>query len=222
MRPLASERGGAAGVLTAPRRHRRAGPGGPPPSPPDRGRGGGGGGDPISAGGAADELGPFALGLALIGIATLFAVLVAVWLFLRRREPGWSGASIPGGPAAAALSTALLLASSAAVELAARRAGRARSRWLIGGLALALAFLAAQARLWILAWSSGFVPRASGQAAVFFALTGLHALHVLGGVAFLSQRALRSRSASPRLAALYWHFMGLIWCLLFLLLYFVG
>jgi heme/copper-type cytochrome/quinol oxidase subunit 3 len=82
----------------------------------------------------------------------------------------------------------------------------------------------------VLAWRAGVVPATSGYAAVFFAITGLHALHVLCGLGILGVLALRlgrgARSAasaarSVRLGALYWHFMGLLWLVLFALLYFV-
>jgi cytochrome c oxidase subunit 3 len=90
---------------------------------------------------------------------------------------------------------------------------------------LGLAFLVAQAQLWATLWRAGFVPATSGYAAVFFALTGLHALHVLGGLAFLGflVRGLGHDVHAPgvRLGAVYWHYMGVIWVVLFALLYWV-
>ena len=81
-----------------------------------------------------------------------------------------------------------------------------------------------QVTLWAAVWSAGLVPASSGYAAVFFALTGLHALHVLGGLAFLTallRRAAREGAVSLRHGAVYWHFMGVLWLVLFTLLYFV-
>jgi cytochrome c oxidase subunit 3 len=231
--PVSFDVGHAAPVLVAPRGRRRK-HGGPPSVPPEGSDGGGGGGDGDGSwrAGGADEVGPFALALALAGIATLFLVLIAVWLFLRRPAPDWRAASTTGALDALWLSTACLAASSAAVELAARRARagsavrRATLRWLGASLVLGLAFLAAQVWLWIDLWHAGLVPSASGYAAVFFALTSLHALHVGGGLGFLGALTLRlsrgaARVASVRLGALYWHFMGALWVVLFGLLYFV-
>jgi cytochrome c oxidase subunit 3 len=235
--PVSFDVGRAAAVLVAPRRGRRQ-HGGPPLVPPEGsdggGGGGGGGGDGEGAwrAGGAGEVGPLALLLALAGITTLFLVLIAVWLFLRRPAPDWRAASASGALDALWLSTACLLASGAAVELAARRARagtcarRATLRWLAASVALGLGFLLAQAWLWLDLWRAGLVPSASGYAAVFFALTGLHALHVAGGLGFLgAQTVWIRRSAlgvpSVRLGAVYWHFMGALWIVLFGLLYFV-
>ncbi len=226
MAPLVLFDAAGTGVLAPTRRGRRRAHDGPPPVPPADGGGGrGGGGGQDSSAGGADGFGPFALGLAMAGITTLFLVLIAVWFFLRRPAPDWRASESP--PAALWLSTACLMASSVAVELAARRARasrpRAARRWLGLSLVLGLAFLAAQAALWTSLWRAGLVPAASGYAAVFFALTGLHALHALGGLGFLGFLALgHARTpASLRLGAIYWHFMGAIWLVLFALLYFV-
>lgn len=206
---------------------RRARSGGRPPDPPRDGGGGDGGrGDGAPAGEGPEGLGRLALGLALLGITTLFAVLIAVALLLRRPAADWQGS---GRPPLGALwaSSACLLLSSLAIERAARRARagsaarRAVARALAASLVLGLAFVGAQVALW-LAWRrAGHVPAASGYAAVFFSLTGLHALHVLGGLAFLGALWVRWRRpsadppvASVRLGALYWHFMGALWLVL--------
>ena len=213
------------------------GPGGP--GRPDGGGGGGGdggGGDGQGAESDSAGAGRFALGLAMAGISTLFVVLFAVWIFLRKRAPDWPPPGAPGPPHALWISTGFLAASSAAVEVAARiaraldAARRAAClRWLGLGLLLGVAFLSAQVFLWRALWSSGLVPSSSGYAAVFFALTGLHGLHVLGGLCFLGSLVFDLRRApsylarrhAVRLAAIYWHFMGAIWLVLFTLLYFV-
>jgi len=132
MAPSASE-ASATGVIA--RRGRRRAFGGPPrpPRDGDGDGGGGGGGDDhggFAAAGGPGDVGPFALGLALTGITTLFFVLIAVWLFLRRPAPDWHPAS---APRALWLSTLFLAASSLAVERAARaaRAERAPRRDLL-------------------------------------------------------------------------------------------
>jgi cytochrome c oxidase subunit 3 len=234
MPPVSFEVGRAAAVLVAPRRGRRREHGGPPLVPPDDPGGGGGDGDGDGSwsGGGAGEIGPFALGLAMAGITTLFLVLIAVWLFLRRPAPDWRAAGASGALDALWVSTTCLAASSAAIELAARRARagmavrRSTLRWLAASMVLGLGFLAAQLWLWIGLWRAGLVPSASGYAAVFFALTGLHALHVVGGLGFLGALSLwlrksAARLSTVRLGALYWHFMGALWLVLFTLLYFV-
>jgi heme/copper-type cytochrome/quinol oxidase subunit 3 len=222
-------------VLEDPPRPRRSHGRGPPPRDPrDHGRGGGGGEGGSEWESFADDAGSFALVLALIGIGTLFAVLIAVWLFLRRPAPDWNASSAGASLDALWISSALLFGSSVAIERAARVARlperrAATLRWIVASLALGLAFVGAQAELWTTLWRAGLVPSSSGYAAVFFALTGLHALHVLGGLGFLGFLGARHRrrvaeppaAASVRRGAIYWHFMGALWLVLFTLLYFV-
>jgi len=246
--PSFLSQGGASGVLLprarGPQRERAIPPGWPPQDTDDRGGGGGGGGDGGERGGPEGEdsgARVLALALALTGIGTLFLVLIAVWLLLRRNEPGWNLSAPRSALDLLLLSTTLLVASSATLELAARRAADARrSRvlpWMVLSLTLGLGFLGAQFSLWWSLWQSGNVPASSGYAAVFFALTGLHALHVAGGLVFLGAATVEAagaarRSSTPdsnrprqrstvRLGAIYWHFMGAIWLVLFTLLYFV-
>lgn len=233
MAPPTRSPAGAVAVLAPLRRGRRKARGSPPGRPPRDGGGhgdGGGDGEGYSAP-RPEGAGAFALGLALTGITTLFLVLIAVWLFLQRPAPDWRAAGAAGATDGLWFSTTCLLASSLAIEVAARRARRGEERrstlrWLAGSVALGFAFLLAQAQLWAALWRAGLVPANSGYAAVFFALTGLHALHVLGGLGFLGV-LIRSlwrdprRAPSVRLGAIYWHFMGAIWLVLFTLLYFV-
>ncbi len=233
--------GGGTGVLAPTRekgiKRRLALAGGPPRDPDRPGDGGGGGGDGEGDGAedGAAGVGRLALGLALAGISTLFLVLLAVWLFLRRGASDWPPPGPFSPPRALWISTLLLAASSAAVEAAARGARGptqlrgATLRWLWSGFFLGLLFVAAQVFVWRALWVSGLVPSSSGYAAVFYALTSLHGLHVLGGLLFQGvlcvdlrrARARRTRRHSVRLCASYWHFMGAIWLVLFTLLYFV-
>jgi heme/copper-type cytochrome/quinol oxidase subunit 3 len=64
----------------------------------------------------------------------------------------------------------------------------------------------------------------------YFVLTGFHAIHVLGGIAFnlvVLGYAGRPESWSDRghrleLAGLYWHFVDIVWIFLFPMLYLFG
>lgn len=228
--------GGATGVLAPPRRGefparpRRAGP---PPPPRDRGGsddGGRGGGGGDGRGRDDDGLGKLALGLALVGITTLFLVLIAVWLLLLRTAR--DGSAPQRALDSLWISTAFLAASSVTIEVAARRRRAERRRpalrWLVASFALGAAFVVAQVGLWARLWQGGTLPSSGGYAAMFFSLTGLHALHVLGGLGFFAVLGLQLAHPEPgrrrpglRLAAVYWHFMGFVWLVLFTLLYFV-
>ncbi len=228
--------------VSGPARTRRERSTPPPPPPVDRGDGGGDGGGGEHGDGpppVPDRPPPgaasFALGLAMIGISTLFLVLLAVWLLLRRNapDPARSASFIP--PNALWISTFVLLASSATVERAARIARGIRPvagavlRWLSWSLVLGFSFLGAQGYLWWSLIDLGLVPSSGAYGATFYALTGLHAVHVLGGLATMGGSMMRvgrdsgpfRRAGAIRLCATYWHFMGVVWLVLFATLYFL-
>ncbi len=121
------------------------------------------------------------------------------------------------------VNTAMLAASSVALQCAFVSARRGHRDLLLGNLAAScvasLAFVAGQ----FLAWSilaRGGHPIGSGQANDFFyLLTGAHALHVLGGTAVLGVtfgKALGEAEPARirltvELCATYWHFLLLVW-----------
>ncbi len=63
--------------------------------------------------------------------------------------------------------------------------------------------------------------------ATFFMLTGFHGFHVLAGVIYLSAVLAKSKKydsenyAHIEIAGLYWHFVDLVWIILFTLVYLV-
>jgi cytochrome c oxidase subunit 3 len=138
------------------------------------------------------------------------------------------------------INTAVLLTSSAVVALMveAVRAGGARlAKWLLmSAIALGLAFLAIKFGAYALEYRDGVVPLLAdanlkdGPSRLFmdlyFAATGLHALHVLGGLGLLASlvwpfgAARRDTSAVfAGNAALYWHLVDVIWVFLYPTLY---
>ncbi|PEQ13645.1 hypothetical protein B2G71_04780 [Novosphingobium sp. PC22D] len=138
------------------------------------------------------------------------------------------------------INTAVLLTSSALVAgaLEATRAGRARlSGWLLGfAIALGLAFLAIKGTEYAIEWREGVVPRFSDAKlhggphelfmVLYFCATGLHALHVTGGLTLLGMMiwpkgAARAEREATTLGnvALYWHLVDLIWIFLYPTLY---
>jgi heme/copper-type cytochrome/quinol oxidase subunit 3 len=71
---------------------------------------------------------------------------------------------------------------------------------------------------------AGFTPGAGIFWSFYYTMTGLHALHVLGGVVvnvviLAATRASLERPHRVELAGLYWHFVDLVWIFLFPLLY---
>jgi cytochrome c oxidase subunit 3 len=138
--------------------------------------------------------------------------------------------------------TAVLITSSLLVALGTlevhhgnRRAGVPA---LLGAAALGLVFLTVKGFEWAAKFEHGLFPGAPVLAqkspgeilffGLYFVMTGLHALHVLVGVALLVGVAtIAARRAIPTGAALegvglYWHLVDIIWVFLFPLLYLIG
>ncbi len=66
-----------------------------------------------------------------------------------------------------------------------------------------------------------FAPPSTGYGSVFYALTGMHAFHVLTGLLVLLVVFMQSRRGrySP---SDYWHFVDLVWVFVYVVLYLVG
>lgn len=127
------------------------------------------------------------------------------------------------------LNTALLLASSGALEASRRslRSGEtAKFRtWWYAATGLGLAFLIGQFAAWRALASQGTYLASNPNASFFYLFTGAHALHLIGGIVALLVIALRplrrlTQSTATRIAAMYWHFLTIVWAGIFLLLIF--
>jgi heme/copper-type cytochrome/quinol oxidase subunit 3 len=161
--------------------------------------------------------------------AVLFANLIAGYLYLRFIQPQWP----PEGTGHLDLvfptvNTLILIASGVPMHLAHKAAERGNRQRLIVGLALTILlggiFIAGQG--WEYA-NAGFTPSTNVFGSTFFTLTGFHGAHVIVGLTFLVITfvlALRGRFTAERnfpveAAALYWHFVDVVWVVLFAVLY---
>ena len=194
--------------------------------PPGNGRGwrrdgGEGGGYPGSLRPGTHRLG---MVLALAGISMLFVGMTSALVVRQGLDAAWR--SIPMPPLLFA-NTALLLASSLALELA-RRAGptrpRALRRRVMGAFLLGLFFLAGQIVVWRQLAGTGIFFATNAHSSFFYMLTALHGLHLSGGLVALGWLA-RSVGANAGggwgfdVTALYWHFMDGLWVYLLVLLF---
>lgn len=196
-----------------------------PPGPGEGGGGGPSGGEvPAEAGVRTALLGTWAL---VAAVTMLFVGFTSTYL-VRRTGPGWVEGPMP--PILYA-NTAALALSSVALE-AARRAGRegrvaALTRRLGGAAALGALFLAGQATAWWQLMSRGLLPASGPHASFFYLLSGMHALHVAAGLVWLVLAWARSRRvlayaevrAAVESAAVFWHFIGVLWLYLWALLF---
>ncbi len=127
------------------------------------------------------------------------------------------------------MSTAILAVLSTLLVVAARSlragSGGAARAQLAAATALGIAFLGAQVSNWMGMAGGDFVPRNSLFAFGFWVLTFLHAIHVVGGLIPLMLTTMRAGSgrydqdSEPvELVASYWHFLGITWVVIFVVL----
>jgi len=122
------------------------------------------------------------------------------------------------------VNTMILLASSWAVAVAVRATALGRTRLrtlgLLLGIALGLAFLAVKSHEYRSKINVGITPLTSEFFTWYYAITGLHMLHVVAGVVALVV-AWRV-TAAPRTTesiGLFWHMVDLLWVMLFPIVY---
>ena len=162
-----------------------------------------------------------------LGVVTaIFGLLTAAY-FIRMTYADWQSLPVP---ALLWLNTAILILSSVALQWARTSAGHQqadRVRWgLLAGGALAFAFLVGQFLVWQQLGSLGYFVDTNPSNSFFYLITGLHGLHLLGGLIAWLRASLRLwRGAetdkirmSVELCAVYWHFLLLVWLVMFGLL----
>ena len=132
------------------------------------------------------------------------------------------------------INTAILLASSVALEMA-RRALKARARdrfngWWTAGTALGVLFLGGQALAWQQLRDAGVFIATNPSSSFFYIFTASHALHLLGGVIallYVDVQALRwslgpGKRTAIDVSAVFWHFLDVLWIYLMALFYLWG
>ena len=165
--------------------------------------------------------------------AMSFGGLLAAYGALRYGDPNWPlPSSILGITLTAGMTFLLVCSSVTMVEaLAGFRAGnQAKLRnflmlTILGGIL----FLSCQAYEWTHLIEHGQSIQRDNFGATFFILTGFHGMHVFSGVVYLScllVRALLGKYENPHnneieIGALYWHFVDLIWILVFTFVYLI-
>jgi cytochrome c oxidase subunit III len=166
------------------------------------------------------------LGVFLAVVGCLFTLLISAYA-MRMDMGEWRPAPVPK---LLWLNTGMLILSSGALQWAqvAARRGRmdgVRTGLLAGGV-FALAFLAGQLIAWRELDGAGYYLTANPAAAFFYLITGVHGVHLLGGLVALGRTmdkawqgvALGNVRLSVELCAMYWHFLLFVWLVLFGLL----
>lgn len=173
--------------------------------------------------------------VALAAIAMTFAALSSA-LFVREGSSSadWHHIALPP---ILLLNTLALVASSIALEFARHRVaafmrGQAPNRfpatlWLNTTMLLGLLFVVGQYIAWLQLRAQGLYLPTNPNSSFFYVFTGVHAIHVLGGLGGLTRVMMlfsgyagwRLRRSTLDATSYYWHFMGALWIYLLFLLW---
>jgi cytochrome c oxidase subunit III len=177
-------------------------------------------------------LGNATLGMMLVVAAELmfFIGLISGYIVLRYGSANFGG--MPGMPVTLPAINTLVLVLSSLALLQSQRASRARDLKMerlgaLGALVFGALFLLLQGVEWNTLIGSGWIPVHGINSGLFYLLSGMHALHIIGGLVLLSMLWFRIARKSPRrsvlvslrVAAIYWHFVTLVWIALFLMMF---
>lgn len=168
--------------------------------------------------------------VALLFFITVVAVMFALFItayFIRMELDDWRPM-----PEVALLwfNTALLFLASLVLQWTHNALKRGAARHLRAGLLLGAllssGFVAGQYLVWRQMSAAGYQLYNNPANAFFYVLTGIHALHLLGGLWVWLRACYRIAAGAPperiklgvELCALYWHFLLLVWLVLFALI----
>jgi cytochrome c oxidase subunit 3 len=206
----------------------------PGPGTDDRGRppgGGDDGGDRERRGDGASfgvfgDTGRVGLWAFLATVTMLFMGFTSA-LLLRRASADWRPLPVPS---LLYVSSAALVLSSLTLGIARRRligwdlVGSERMTWATG--ALGAAFVLAQLATWRQLAAAGVFIATNPSSSFFYVLTGVHIVHVLGGLGWFCKVMLQLRrmAFAPGedglgLFTTYWHFLGGLWLYLLFLMF---
>ncbi|GIT21954.1 MAG: cytochrome-c oxidase [Gammaproteobacteria bacterium] len=183
-----------------------------------------GGLDPEGAINAPNE--KVALSVFLVVISVVFS-LFTVGYFLRMELPDWQPLSEPGQ---LWFNTGLLVLSSVLFQWARNIVNSESSKHLtaafIGGGFFAIFFITGQLVIWSNLQDAGYYMTSNPANAFYYLMTGVHAVHLLGGlwvwskssIKLLSGSEAKSLKLSVELCTLYWHFLLIVWIVLFAIL----
>jgi heme/copper-type cytochrome/quinol oxidase subunit 3 len=178
----------------------------------------------------------------LLSEVMFFSGLIGSYIVLRFASPEqWAEPNVVLNVPLTGLNTFILICSSvtmvkafAAIEHG-DQAGL--KKWLVGTILLGTTFLSIQVFEYIALIGEGFVPMAASYAAeggplygsTFYTMTGFHGAHVTIGVLcliFTAIKAFRGKYSKDNYAGvevigLYWHFVDLVWIILFTIVYLI-
>ena len=163
----------------------------------------------------------------------LFGALFSSYILLRIGAVDWPHGSTLLSVPIGTFNTIVLITSSVTMVFAwasLKEENLARFKLFLGlTILLALTFLVVKGFEYNAKFSHHLFPRTSTYMAIYFTMTGLHAIHVIGGIIVNSYLwgpgAVMWKEDPARftnrieVAGLYWHFVALVWLFLFPVMY---
>ena len=170
----------------------------------------------------------------ICGEIMFFGGLVSAFLVLRVSAPVWPPPLQPRLPlGVTGVNTLVLLASSVAMAAALRALARGDRDTLVRRLVvtagLGALFLLVQGYEWARLVHFGLTLSSGIYGSTFYTLIGTHAAHVLGALVWLAVtvalaargRFADGRTGPLRACAMYWHFVVVLWPVLYLAVYLI-
>jgi cytochrome c oxidase subunit 3/cytochrome o ubiquinol oxidase subunit 3 len=165
--------------------------------------------------------------------AVFFSALIVVYIIMRNKSITGPFPHEVLNVSLTAANTFILICSSLTMvtALSSIQSGSQHGlwRWLVATMVLGLTFLTGQAIEFTSLARHGLSLSSNLFGGTFFTLTGFHGAHVLIGViwiGFVVMRSLRggytqSSHLMVELTGLYWHFVDLVWIIIFTIVYLI-
>ena len=177
--------------------------------------------------------GKVAMACLIVAESAIFTIFVVAYLF-------YAGKSLSGPTPGEVLETPIfftfcLLSSSATIHLASRLLERGKrggflSLWFLT-IVLGVLFMYGTAREWHrLIYEHGLTISTNLFGTTYYSLVGLHAFHVTAGLLMLTivllfglaGRVGQEQSARVEVLSMYWHFVDVVWVVVFTVVYVLG
>jgi len=177
------------------------------------------------------ERGKFAIWLFLATEVMFFSGLIGAYIVLRSATKSWPDPQERLAVGVTAVNTFILITSSwlmVKALFAAKRGDRAGIlRWLAATIVGGATFVGIQVYEYIQLIKEHAYPKVDIFWSTFYVMTGFHGTHVVVGVIWLicvwfcalNGRYTAKNHLGVELAGLYWHFVDLVWVLLFTIVY---
>jgi heme/copper-type cytochrome/quinol oxidase subunit 3 len=170
----------------------------------------------------------------LLSEIMFFTALIGSYIILRFSHPeAWAKPGAVLNIPVTATNTFLLICSSVTMVKAYASAADGNQKmlrvWLVLTVLIGATFVGIQAYEYTHLIEKGFVPSAGLYGSTFYTMTGFHGFHVTMGVlcmSFVTWKAFRGRYTTTdhrgvEVIGLYWHFVDLVWIILFTIVYLI-